>query len=118
MLPPKNRLLSRRDFLQVKGKGEKFQGDSLTLITLPTQNGFSRFGFIVSLRCSKKATERNKVKRTLREAVRQFLPCIKPGFDLVFLARKKILDKSFMENKTEIEKIFLKAELFNQNVSN
>lgn len=44
----------------------------------------SRFGFAASLKFSKKAVERNKVKRWMREAVRARIEDIQPGKEVVF----------------------------------
>ena len=49
----------------------------------------SRFGFAASLKFSKKAAERNKVKRWMREAVRAKLKDIQPGKEVVFLINPK-----------------------------
>ena len=49
----------------------------------------SRFGFAASLKFSKKAAERNKVKRWMREAVRAKLEDIQPGKEVIFLISPK-----------------------------
>jgi ribonuclease P protein component len=45
-----------------------------------------RVGFSVSKRVGN-AVVRNRVKRLMREAVRHELPRVRPGIDLVFIAR-------------------------------
>lgn len=49
----------------------------------------SKFGFAASLKFSKKAAERNKVKRWMREAVRAKLENIQLGKEAVFLINPK-----------------------------
>ena len=50
---------------------------------------------IVSLKVSKKAVDRNKVKRRIREILRKV--DIRRGIDLVVMTNKEILTKSFKE---------------------
>ncbi len=74
----------------------------------------SRFAFIVSTKISKKAVERNRVKRKLRETVRQLLDRIDSGFDVLFLAKKNLLEKTDKEIKEETEKLFKEAGIIKQ----
>lgn len=71
----------------------------------------SRFGFIISTKVHKKAVKRNRAKRLLTEAVLSLSSKIKPGFDVVFLAKKKIIDISLEEIKKEVKRLFIEAEL-------
>lgn len=63
------------------------------------------FGFSVGLKFSKKATERNKVKRWMREAVRKKLENIRPGYEIILLINSKFPYKkisfSLMQEKAE-----------------
>ncbi|MFZ5365818.1 MAG: ribonuclease P protein component [Patescibacteria group bacterium] len=112
MLPKINRLIKKEDFDLVKEKGKRFQGKWFGTLVLETGNNFSRLGFIISTKISKKAILRNRTKRILREAVRKILFRTKPGFDIIILGKREILDKSFLEISGEVEKIFKKAGLF------
>lgn len=49
----------------------------------------AKFGFAASLKFSKKAVERNKAKRWMREAVRARVEDIQPGQEVVFLINPK-----------------------------
>lgn len=72
----------------------------------PKNSNKKKFGYIVSKRISKRAIDRNKIKRLLSESVR--LNMEKFGGDVhgLFLAKRKILGKKFDEvNKTLIEVI-------------
>lgn len=113
MLPLKNRLLTKKDFERVKKEGQKFQSRLFGVLIYQTNSGFTRFGFIISTKLSKRATRRNKVKRLLREAVRKFLPRIKPGLDIVFLGKREILFKSLEEITWEVEKILIQTGTLN-----
>jgi ribonuclease P protein component len=54
---------------------------------------FSRFGFIVSNKVSKKATKRNLVKRRINEIIRLNFKKIKIGFDIVIIVSPKIINQ-------------------------
>ena len=111
MLPRENRLLRKPDFEVVKEKGKKFQSNLFGLLVYSTDNQISRFGFIISTKLSKRAVKRNRVKRILRERVRLLLPKIKPGFDIVFLGKKALLEVDYLEIDKEIRRLFKKAKL-------
>jgi ribonuclease P protein component len=70
----------------------------------------SRFGFVVSKRLGK-AVKRNKIKRRLREATRLRLPYIKPGFDVVVIARQPLGGAAYTELAYTLEKLLKKADL-------
>ncbi len=70
----------------------------------------SRFGFVVSKRIGK-AVRRNKIKRRMREAVRQRIPVIKPGFDVILIARQPIAEASYQEIERWIDRLLNKANL-------
>lgn len=111
MLPRINRLQKKRDFERVFKEGKGFREDFLFLKLVKNNLKFSRFGFVVSGKVSKKAVLRNKIKRKLREAVRIKLVKIKKGFDglLVVLTEKEI--KKFPEIERIIDRLFKKAKI-------
>lgn len=111
MLLKKHRLPLRTELKRIKKEGILIQGDLFSLLVSrqPRKNQFSRFGFIISTKIHKKAVKRNRVKRLLNEAILGLLPKIKPGFDVVFLAKKKIIEADLKEIKREVKKLFAKA---------
>jgi ribonuclease P protein component len=56
----------------------------------------NRYGFIVASRLGK-AVVRNRIRRLIRESIRQRHPSLKSGFDMVFIARHPIVGASFSE---------------------
>jgi ribonuclease P protein component len=71
----------------------------------------SRIGIIVSQKISKKATQRNKIKRILREAVRDYLKTMKGHFDIVILTKASIKKANLTEIKRFITHAFTKAKI-------
>jgi ribonuclease P protein component len=63
------------------------------LRAVPNSLGLTRFGFVVSKRVSMNAVDRNRVRRRLREIVRQ-APILK-GWDQLLIARKSIVEADF-----------------------
>ncbi len=86
MLPAANRLKKERDFERVFKKGEKTRGRFFLLKFADNNLSQTRFGIAVSKKVSSRATERNKIKRKIREAIGQNLSSVKQGFDVVLLA--------------------------------
>lgn len=115
MLPKKFRLQNYNQIEKVKAQGNIYQNPLFGLLVLKRKSDDSRFSFIVSVNISKKSTKRNRIKRLLSEAVRSLLPSIKKGYDCVFLAKKNIIDKSFWEIKNQIELVFKKGGIINEN---
>lgn len=99
MLPKKNRLNLRKEFSALKKDGKMVNSESFGFLF--KREEFSKFGFIVSTKISKKAVERNLIKRRLSEIVRQLSK--QPQVNGVFLCKKTILNKSYQELKKEVE---------------
>jgi len=113
VLSKKFRLTKKQDFGRVSrtGKffGEKFLAIKVVLNNLPV----SRFAFIVSLKVSKKSTERNLVRRRMSECVRLKMPEIALGYDVVFFTRAEIVHKNYREIKQAVMEVLRKAKLIN-----
>ena len=88
----------------------------MILVALPNQLPYSRFGFTASKRIGKAVT-RNRARRRMREAVRLRMKEIKPGWDLVFIARKPIVHATFQEIQAATEQLLAQADLLNPSVS-
>lgn len=104
MLPRKRRL-TKREITELKGKRPRLiQGNFFGLI-YQSQAQEQKFGLIISNKISKKATERNRVKRLLFEVVREKLLDKKGKF--LFLAKKKSLAgtrEDFLKEMEEFRK--------------
>jgi ribonuclease P protein component len=116
MLPAKNRL-NKGLFINIYRQGKRGYGTNLNLVYAVNKYDFSRFGFVVSKKNAKKAVERNKIKRIMRETVRQELKSgfIASGYDIIinFVGKKSRLSDKEMSIiiKREIELLFSRASL-------
>ncbi|MGI8824119.1 MAG: ribonuclease P protein component [Chloroflexota bacterium] len=94
MLPKRHRLTRSQDFTRARRFGRSSGSTLIALYLLPVRSSDIRIGFSVSKKIGK-ATIRNRVKRRMREAVRCHLPKLKPGQDLVFIARPAAAQASY-----------------------
>ncbi len=111
MLKKEFRIRKQKEFDRIFKKGAYFSERFLALKTVENNLEISKFGFIVSNKISKKAVERNRIKRLLREVVRLKYNEIKPGFDAIFIFRGKEVKKSFDEVDTVVENLLKRSGL-------
>lgn len=110
-MPKQFRLSQKKDYERIHKFGKFFGQDFLAIKVIKNNLNVSRFGFLVGLKISKKATVRNKVKRRLRESVRLKLEKVRPGFDIVVFVRPEIVKKDYWEINETIKKVLGKAGL-------
>jgi ribonuclease P protein component len=96
-------LKKRTEFLRLKS-AKPFHQPLFTMRAVPQQQSADisscRVGLTVSNYCSKKAVERNRIKRRLRAVVRQIWPDYgRAGFDYVLIAKIGCLHASYDELK-------------------
>lgn len=122
MLKKNERISKDNEFKEVREKGEMKATPLFSVVyilnpplTPPLINGGEnkllinnnrKFGTIVSKKISKKAVERNQIRRRLMEAVRKNKEKFPEGFRGIFLVKKSILGKSEMEIEEWVKKLF------------
>jgi ribonuclease P protein component len=57
------------------------------------------------------AVQRNRSKRLIREAVRPLIPQIKPGWDVLLLARQRLAGATLWEIQPALREVFRRAHL-------
>lgn len=87
-----------------------FRSRDLLLSTAPNALSQNRYGFVIT-KAVGNAVTRNRVRRQLREAVRLLHPDIKPGNDIVVVARRSVVGKPFAEIMRIVKQLVAKAEL-------
>ncbi len=80
------------EFERVRRRGRSWTTPLVVLAILPNDLEHNRYGFAVGKRIGG-AARRNRVKRWLREAVREAHPDLHTGFDMVFIARGRLTDE-------------------------
>nr|WP_263012787.1 ribonuclease P protein component [Laspinema sp. D3b] len=73
----------------------------------------TRVGISISLKVSKKAVIRNRIKRQIRAGLREFLPRISRGWDLVLIVRPSAVECNYRQLLQELEQLLTQAEVLN-----
>jgi len=105
------RLREHDRFVQVRRQGRAWAGHCCVIVALPNQLDHSRFGFSVSKRVGK-AVRRNKVRRRLREIVRHHVAQIRPGWDIVIIARPAANTENYTTLQETLLSLFRRANLW------
>jgi ribonuclease P protein component len=114
MLPVRHRLKGRKIFNELFRTGKSFSSEILLLrVAKVEEDAPSQFGFGASLKFSKKAVERNRVKRWMREAVMVKIHNIKSGYIAIFLINPKFPKGklSFAEISQGVNNLLKKAKI-------
>ncbi|MGQ9598629.1 MAG: ribonuclease P protein component [Anaerolineae bacterium] len=111
----KYRLRTSADFERLRQEGQTWVHPLLILSTLPNGLLYNRFGFIVGRRLGR-ATQRNRIKRRMREAVRLRIQKgeIVTGWDLVFVARYPIQQATFHQIYEAVGVLMRRAGLISE----
>lgn len=123
MLPHEYRLKRMKDFEILFKEGWFINGNLLTAKVWKInvekykkrdyKDGDLKIGFVVGLKVSKKAVERNRLKRQMREVVRLLLKDdkIKNGYMIAFVAKPGMLGADYKIVEKEVLDIFKKGGL-------
>jgi ribonuclease P protein component len=116
LLKSRYRLRKNAQFRYVYNKGRSCANRTLSLVYVRTgPPGVLRVGFSVSRKVGK-AVMRNRIKRLLREACRSYLPEIKTGHLIVFVARHDAANADFVRVRSEMYALLAKASLLREEI--
>jgi len=104
-------LTKRAQYLAVYKSGRPWVDNLLVMKALPNDCEYSRYGFSVTKNIGK-AVVRNHIKRLLKEVCR-IIP-VKPGWDIVLIARPESVTADYHELKKSIEILLRRANLMNK----
>ena len=100
----RNTLKKNSDFRRLYTKGKSSATQYLVVYCRKNRQDHNRTGYTVSTKLGH-AVVRNRVRRRLREIVRLNAPSVKPGYDLVLVARSRAVEAEY---KT-LERAYLTA---------
>lgn len=112
MMAKQSRLVKEKDFQKIFKRGKSSYCKIFSIKILANELGINRYGIIISTKVSKKAVERNKLKRQFREALKAFDKKLINGFDLVLVVFPIALNQEYKFIKSELEKILFILKLF------
>jgi ribonuclease P protein component len=99
---PHERLRRRAEFQLVYERGARAHGRYLTIFVLPGDRRFGRLGIAATKKLGG-AVVRNRAKRLIREVFRRNK--IAPGYDVVVIPKRELLDASLTALETEYRRI-------------
>ena len=101
-------LTKSKQFASVYDKGSSWINSLVVMKVLPNGLSLSRYGFSVSRRVGK-AVVRNRVKRLLREILRQ-VP-LQEGWDIIFIARPVAARSDYASLEKAVNNLLSRARL-------
>lgn len=110
MLPKKHRL-SKNIIPLVLKKGKDFYSDNMRLKVFFDYQKNSAFSFVVSGKVSKRATERNKIKRRARNITNGIIKNVPVGVYCLVFFKPSIAGKKYAAIKDEIIALYKKAKI-------
>ena len=111
MLKKQYRLTKNKDFEKVFKQSASAYAPSLGLKITVNNLERPRFAILVSKKVSKKAVDRNKIKRQIRNILREDYATKVKNYDVVIICLPAIIDKTFEDIQTELKFAFNKLKL-------
>ena len=94
------RIRKKKEFNHLYKKGKRYRGKYFNLIYLSSALSISRMAVVVSKKVGS-AVKRNKIKRWIRTLFRRNKHLFKNPFDIIIIAKKEILDASWLKLQDE-----------------
>lgn len=104
------RLHRSADFARLRTDGQTWRHPWLTLSVAPNGLPHNRYGFVISKRIGG-AVVRNRVRRQLRAMLFQMNRQLRPGYDLVWIARNEIAGKPYTQISATVYELLRRARL-------
>lgn len=100
----KYRVRKNEDFSKIIGKKHSVVSNSFIVYFFLREEEYSRVGISVSKKLGN-AVVRNKIKRQIRMMLANMYDFDNNDKDLIIIARKGYLEKSFLDNQNDLEKL-------------
>lgn len=110
------RLTRSEDFKRVRQSGKSYAHPLVVLVTQPNQSQDIKVG-VTAGKTVGTAISRNRAKRLLREVMRPMLPSLASGWDLILIARPKLVVASLADTREAVTALLHRAKLIPSNGS-
>ena len=110
-----HRIVSASHYRSVFNNRKRVGGRFFTIHQLPNDAGMHRLGLAVSRKVSKRAVERNRIKRQIRESFREYRNVDKPVGrqsrckDMVVVARSSARGAENAELRRELDRLWTRV---------
>jgi len=108
MLPKIKRLTKKKDFMKLAVQGRSIFGPFATLRVRQTPKAPTKVAFITSTKVFKKAVDRNRAKRRMREVVRLVWADLPLGMQLLFVLKPESKDADYSKLIKEVKRLVAK----------
>jgi len=112
-LSRRERMTSAPEFKRALDNGTTYHGKKLNLRVAQNDHGFSRIGICLRREYFKLATQRNKMRRYLKEIFRLNKNILKKGYDILAMPKRGCDNLTFAELSDEFTQIIKKANILN-----
>ncbi len=109
------KLKQNSDFRRTYGRGATFVNPAFVTYAFKNRRHSGKYIGITAGKKLGGAVQRNRAKRLITAAFAQVSEKVKPGYDLVFVARTRILDLKSTDVSALMLKTFEEADLLNLN---
>lgn len=103
-------LKRNKNFRRVYRKGKSVSCALFVLIYARSREKKLHVGLSVSKKIGNSVV-RNRVKRRLRESFTPLIPCVKTGYDIIFIAREPVVQSKFTDIQRAMRSLLRKAGL-------
>ena len=109
---PTNRRIKKDSFSKIMKEGLFLHGINLYLRILDRKDTLpTLLAFVVPAKVQKTSVGRHLIKRRLTAAVENLLITIKPGFSVIFIAKKDISTLPYLELEKEVVDLLKKSKI-------
>jgi len=95
----------------VRRLGRSYAHPLIVLIAYPDADAEPTLFGVAAGRSLGKAVKRNRAKRLLRSAVQPYLSSVTPGWEIVLIARRPILEASYHQIQIALKELLQRAHL-------
>lgn len=110
-----NTVIDSKDFEEAIHKGKLFKNKDLILYIIKKDNKYYRFGISVGKKISKRAVDRNLLKRRLKSIIDNNKKLYQNNLDYIIIMKKTCLDLSYQELENSFLDIIKKVKIKGEN---